>query len=327
MIRYYKTTLRFPRIRWYSHDPPILPIFHGEVRISAIDNFLTPEECRSWITWGEKHGFEEAKQKQNSVYAHRDNGRIEFNSCRGSHILNHIFVWNINYIVEICWNYIQCQPLLRWVSMQRFVLMFVGQGQRQNNDLQRQCLHLQSFDKSNNIKMYGSVSKPWYPSERQNSWDLWMFIPLNVSNRYWPIPIWFPKFKISDFSRPYLINLRLRHRLPTLVAHQGFRAGDRGPKSPGAGAVPRGSGSIATSRASASDSTWTVPGTSWSWEVAHTSRCWCIWMVGKGIKRSRWGQRFDDFWWILMVIFLGPHVFTMSGQWWSVQLRLIISIF
>ena len=51
--------------------------------------------------------------------------------------------------------------------------------------------------------------------------------------------VWFPKFKIfSDFSRPYLINLRLRHRLPTLVAHQGFRAGDRGPKSPGAGLFP-----------------------------------------------------------------------------------------
>ncbi|CAK9047001.1 unnamed protein product, partial [Durusdinium trenchii] len=48
------------------------------VRISAIDNFFTEEECHGWITWGEKHGFDEAKQKQNSTYAHRNNGRIEF---------------------------------------------------------------------------------------------------------------------------------------------------------------------------------------------------------------------------------------------------------
>mmetsp|Transcript_23335 Transcript_23335/g.66452 ORF Transcript_23335/g.66452 Transcript_23335/m.66452 type:complete len:306 (+) Transcript_23335:50-967(+) len=50
------------------------------VTISAIDNFLTEEECRSWISWGEQRGFEEAKQKQNTMYAFRDNGRIEF-SC------------------------------------------------------------------------------------------------------------------------------------------------------------------------------------------------------------------------------------------------------
>jgi len=48
------------------------------VVIDAIDNFMTPEECQAWITWGEKKGFEEAKQKQNTTYAFRDNGRIEF---------------------------------------------------------------------------------------------------------------------------------------------------------------------------------------------------------------------------------------------------------
>ena len=32
---------------------------------------------------------------------------------------------------------------------------------------------------------YGSVSKPCTPGEHQNSWDLWMFIPLkNGINRY-----------------------------------------------------------------------------------------------------------------------------------------------
>lgn len=48
------------------------------VVIEAIDNFMTAEECRAWIEWGEKKGFEEAKQKQNTTYAFRDNGRIEF---------------------------------------------------------------------------------------------------------------------------------------------------------------------------------------------------------------------------------------------------------
>mmetsp|Transcript_58710 Transcript_58710/g.109932 ORF Transcript_58710/g.109932 Transcript_58710/m.109932 type:complete len:269 (-) Transcript_58710:62-868(-) len=57
-----------------------LSLLTHPVRISAIDNFLTEEECLGWITWGERKGFEEAKQKANSVYAHRDNGRIEFNS-------------------------------------------------------------------------------------------------------------------------------------------------------------------------------------------------------------------------------------------------------
>ena len=28
--------------------------------------------------------------------------------------------------------------------------------------------------------LYGSVSKPCTPGEHQNSWDLWMFIPLKM---------------------------------------------------------------------------------------------------------------------------------------------------
>eukprot|EP00405_Crypthecodinium_cohnii_P020871 CAMPEP_0206466482 /NCGR_PEP_ID=MMETSP0324_2-20121206/28481_1 /ASSEMBLY_ACC=CAM_ASM_000836 /TAXON_ID=2866 /ORGANISM="Crypthecodinium cohnii, Strain Seligo" /LENGTH=320 /DNA_ID=CAMNT_0053939599 /DNA_START=116 /DNA_END=1079 /DNA_ORIENTATION=- len=50
------------------------------VVINAIDGFMTDQECRAWIQWGEKKGFEEAKQKQNTTYAFRDNGRIEFDS-------------------------------------------------------------------------------------------------------------------------------------------------------------------------------------------------------------------------------------------------------
>jgi len=55
-----------------------LSLLKHPVRIDAIDNFMTEEECRTWIAWGEKRGFEEAKQKQNTTYAFRDNGRIEF---------------------------------------------------------------------------------------------------------------------------------------------------------------------------------------------------------------------------------------------------------
>eukprot|EP00930_Biecheleria_cincta_P088524 TRINITY_DN77768_c0_g1_i1.p1 TRINITY_DN77768_c0_g1~~TRINITY_DN77768_c0_g1_i1.p1 ORF type:complete len:271 (+),score=36.04 TRINITY_DN77768_c0_g1_i1:38-850(+) len=56
-----------------------LSLLSRPVTISAIDNFLTAEECLTWISWGERRGFEEAKQKQNTTYAFRDNGRIEFN--------------------------------------------------------------------------------------------------------------------------------------------------------------------------------------------------------------------------------------------------------
>lgn len=57
-----------------------LSLLRHPVLIDAIDNFMTAQECQSWIEWGEKHGFEEAKQKQNTVYAFRDNGRIQFQS-------------------------------------------------------------------------------------------------------------------------------------------------------------------------------------------------------------------------------------------------------
>jgi len=69
----------------YDAIPKKLPMSHltllkHPVTINAIDNFMTEEECRTWISWGERKGFEEAKQKQNTTYAFRDNGRIEFNS-------------------------------------------------------------------------------------------------------------------------------------------------------------------------------------------------------------------------------------------------------
>jgi len=61
-------------------DLSLVALLTRPVTISAIDNFMTLEECQTWIAWGEQRGFEEAKQKQNTVYAFRDNGRIEFNS-------------------------------------------------------------------------------------------------------------------------------------------------------------------------------------------------------------------------------------------------------
>ena len=39
------------------------------------------------------------------------------------------------------------------------------------------------------IAIWGWV-KTLVPSEPQNSWDLWMFIPLKCIYRYWPIAIW-----------------------------------------------------------------------------------------------------------------------------------------
>ncbi|CAK0879791.1 unnamed protein product [Prorocentrum cordatum] len=57
-----------------------LPLLKHPVFISAIDNFLSQDECRRWIDWGLKTGFEEAKQKQTAEMAFRDNGRIEFES-------------------------------------------------------------------------------------------------------------------------------------------------------------------------------------------------------------------------------------------------------
>eukprot|EP00928_Gymnodinium_smaydae_P088236 TRINITY_DN72347_c0_g1_i1.p1 TRINITY_DN72347_c0_g1~~TRINITY_DN72347_c0_g1_i1.p1 ORF type:complete len:287 (+),score=45.25 TRINITY_DN72347_c0_g1_i1:238-1098(+) len=50
------------------------------VYIGAVDNLLQEDECERWIAWGLQTGFEDAKQKQTSEMAFRDNGRIEFES-------------------------------------------------------------------------------------------------------------------------------------------------------------------------------------------------------------------------------------------------------
>mmetsp|Transcript_90514 Transcript_90514/g.141915 ORF Transcript_90514/g.141915 Transcript_90514/m.141915 type:complete len:294 (-) Transcript_90514:98-979(-) len=57
------------------------------VFIGAIDNFFMEDECRSWVEFGERHGFEEAKQKQTAEYAFRDNGRIEMENEEIAHLI------------------------------------------------------------------------------------------------------------------------------------------------------------------------------------------------------------------------------------------------
>ena len=39
------------------------------------------------------------------------------------------------------------------------------------------------------LDLCGDGSKPYTHGEPQNSWDLWMFIPLKCIHRYWPIAI------------------------------------------------------------------------------------------------------------------------------------------
>ncbi|CAE7535003.1 unnamed protein product [Symbiodinium natans] len=137
-----------------------LPLLTHPVRISAIDNFLTEEECLGWIAWGEGKGFEEAKQKANSVYAHRDNGRIEFSSPDIAYLL-WLRIKNFvpDYVGKPPRAALGCSPRIRvyrYVKGQRFgqhvdgsrdepemggrthftVLVYLNGGHRESKDLQ-----------------------------------------------------------------------------------------------------------------------------------------------------------------------------------------------
>mmetsp|Transcript_20062 Transcript_20062/g.28830 ORF Transcript_20062/g.28830 Transcript_20062/m.28830 type:complete len:254 (-) Transcript_20062:67-828(-) len=48
--------------------------------LHIVDDFLLPEECSAWITYGDSKGFEYYSQEESMEYAHRDNGRIQL--CR-----------------------------------------------------------------------------------------------------------------------------------------------------------------------------------------------------------------------------------------------------
>lgn len=65
----------------------LMALLKHPVNIFAIDNFLMEDECRTWIEWGEKLGFEHAMQKQTVEYAFRDNGRIEMEDEEVAHLL------------------------------------------------------------------------------------------------------------------------------------------------------------------------------------------------------------------------------------------------
>ncbi|CAE8653305.1 unnamed protein product [Polarella glacialis] len=137
-----------------------LSLLTRPVAISAIDNFLTEEECRGWISWGERKGFEEAKQKQNSVFAHRDNGRIEFD---GPEVASQIWLRMKPFVPETVGSpprkALGCSPRIRvyrYTRGQRFgqhvdgsreepsmggsthftVLIYLNGGDREEKDLQ-----------------------------------------------------------------------------------------------------------------------------------------------------------------------------------------------
>ena len=46
--------------------------------IYIVDGFLIPQECAKWIDYGESKGFVDVFQKATADYAHRDNGRIQY---------------------------------------------------------------------------------------------------------------------------------------------------------------------------------------------------------------------------------------------------------
>lgn len=112
-----------PRKLQLSH----LSLLTHPVFIGAIDNFMMEDECRTWVEWGEKRGFEEAKQKQTAEMAHRDNGRIEIDSPE---VANLIWLRMKNFVPEVLKTgngnsrqAVGCSPrirLYRYVRGQRF---------------------------------------------------------------------------------------------------------------------------------------------------------------------------------------------------------------
>mmetsp|Transcript_35710 Transcript_35710/g.65537 ORF Transcript_35710/g.65537 Transcript_35710/m.65537 type:complete len:287 (-) Transcript_35710:13-873(-) len=99
-----------------------VPLLEHPVRISAIQNFMSAEECQRWIDWGEKLGFEEAKQKQTSEMAFRDNGRIEVDS---EEIAHNMWLRIRSFVPEQLpgMRALGCSPrirLYRYVKGQRF---------------------------------------------------------------------------------------------------------------------------------------------------------------------------------------------------------------
>ena len=68
------------------------------------------------------------------------------------------------------------------------------------------------------LSIYGYGSKPCTPGERQNSWDLWMWITTQIwYYRFWPMDIFCPKhiFSWVDYELPiFRAGFHLHHHAP-----------------------------------------------------------------------------------------------------------------
>ena len=82
------------------------------------------------------------------------------------------------------------------IQMVKQIADFLVPGRRVGPLIWREIQQLDSCNFPNVVLVKCLWSKPWYPGEHQNSWDLWMFIPPHMVyytivryNRYWSIPI------------------------------------------------------------------------------------------------------------------------------------------
>lgn len=101
---------------------------HPAHRVYTIDNFLTHEECRSWIQDGESRGFTRAFHPASSEFAHRDCGRVSWDDSRANHAL-----WTrLNLLVKMgaCDSYLDGRKKKTAVNVTRKIRIYkyeVGQ--------------------------------------------------------------------------------------------------------------------------------------------------------------------------------------------------------
>ena len=88
--------------------------------------------------------------------------------CHDTHIYN---VWVISHICVIAVIFIQdTRSHEVWKIFVQGDFFFIGGS----------LFHAGYCKQKHGMNTYGSVSKPYTPGEHQNSWDLWMFIPLKM---------------------------------------------------------------------------------------------------------------------------------------------------
>lgn len=75
-----------------SHYPVYVSIMPLDDYVYTIDGFLSQNECVQWIRFGESFGFEHCFQPESSGYAHREQGRLQFEDRGiGAAIYNRVF--------------------------------------------------------------------------------------------------------------------------------------------------------------------------------------------------------------------------------------------